>query len=459
MKRIVPNIKLRWALPAGAIALAGVAIVLVVVLSQPGALPGQSPIAQQLSNAAAQRPVNRTDRLIWDTQEVLRENPNSVDSYAVLGAAYMQKVRDTGDPSFYTKAQSVLDEALKRDPQNVEALIGAGTLANARHQFHEALQLGEQAKAINPTVPRIYGVIADAQTELGLYDDAVQTLQTMIDMRPDLSSYSRISYARELHGDMEGAIEAMQAAVTAGGPATENSAWVRVQLANLYFTQGDLAHAEQEYQRTLTLLPDYVYAQAGLGRVRAAQGKLDEAIGLYQSAIARMPLPEFVIALGETQQAAGHDAEAAKQYKLVRAMQQLFKVNGVDTDLELALFDADHPSTDLRAGGQAPAATVALARDAYARRPSVKAADTLAWALFKAGQTAEARRYAGEALRLGTHDPLMLYHAGTIARAQGDSVAARDWLTRSLERNPSFSPLYAPLARQALANLSTAASK
>jgi len=407
--------------------------------------------AAQIQAAASQRPVDKTDQVIWDYQQRVRQSPDDVQSYAVLGAAYMQKVRDTGDPSFYAKAQSVLNEALKRDPQNVEALIGAGTLANARHQFREALTLGEQAKAINPTVPRIYGVIADAQTELGLYDAAVQTLQTMIDMRPDLSSYSRVSYARELHGDMEGAIEAMQAAVTAGGPATENSAWVRVQLGNLYFTQGDLARAEQEYQRTLTLLPDYVYAQAGMGRVRAAQGKLDEAISMYQSAIARMPLPEFVIALGETQQAAGHTAEAAKQYELVRAMEQLFKANGVDTDLELALFDADH--------GADPTITVALARDAYARRPSVKAADTLAWALFKAGQAAEARRYANEALRLGTHDPLMLYHAGTIAQAQGDRVAARDWLTRSLERNPSFSPLYAPLARQALANLSTTARK
>jgi tetratricopeptide (TPR) repeat protein len=436
------------------LSLLGLGGILGLVLTRHSAAPQAQPAtsaAAQLQAAASQRPVDKTDQLIWDYQQRVRQSPDDVQSYAVLGAAYMQKVRDTGDPSFYAKAQSVLDEALKRDPQNVEALIGAGTLANARHQFREALQLGEQAKAINPTVPRIYGLIADAQTELGLYDDAVQTLQTMIDMRPDLSSYSRISYARELHGDIDGAVEAMQAAVTAGGPATENSAWVRVQLANLYFTQGDLAQAEQEYQRTLTLLPDYVYAQAGLGRVRAAQGKLDEAIGLYQSAIARMPLPEFVIALGETQQAAGHAAEAAKQYELVRAMQQLFKANGVDTDLELALFDADH--------GQAPAATVALARDAYARRPSVKAADTLAWALFKAGQTAEARRYADEALRLGTHDPLMLYHAGTIAQAQGDSVAARDWLARSLELNPSFSPLYAPLARQELANLSTAASK
>ncbi|HJZ50460.1 MAG TPA: tetratricopeptide repeat protein [Roseiflexaceae bacterium] len=406
---------------------------------------------ERLREAASQRPVDKTDQLIWDYQQRVRQNPEDVQSYAVLGAAYVQKARDTGDPTYYGKAQAVFDQALKRDPQNVEALIGAGTLANARHQFREALQLGEQARAINPTVPRIYGVIADAQTELGMYDQAVQTLQTMIDMRPDLSSYSRVSYARELRGDLEGAIEAMQEAVTAGGPASENSAWVRVQLGNLYFAQGDLARAEQEYQHTLTLLPDYVYAQAGLGRVRAAQGRLDEAIGFYQKAIARMPLPEFVIALGETQQAAGHEAEAAKQYELVRAMQQLFKANGVDTDLELALFDADH--------GQDRAGTVTLARAAYARRPSVKAADTIAWALFKAGQTAEARRYADEALRLGTHDPLMLYHAGAIAQAQGDSTAARDFLTRALAHNPSFSPLYAPLARQALASLSTAASK
>jgi len=407
--------------------------------------------AQQLQAAAAQRPVDKTDQVIWDYQQRIHQNAGDVQSYAVLGSTYIQKARDTGDPAYYGKAQAVFDQALSRDPKNVEALLGAGTLANARHQFHEALQLGNQARAINSTVPRIYGVIADAQTELGMYDEAIQTLQTMIDMRPDLSSYSRISYARELHGDLEGAIEAMQDAVSAGGPATENSAWVRVQLGNLYFTQGNLARAEQEYQRTLTVLPDYVYAMAGMGHVRAAQGKLDEAIGLYQSAIARMPLPEFVIALGDTQQAAGRTAEAAKQYELVRAMQQLFKANGVDTDLELALFDADR--------GQDPAGTLALARAAYMRRPGVKAADTLAWALFKAGQAEEARRYADEALRLGTHDPLMLYHAGTIAQAQGDRVAARDFLARALARNPAFSPLYAPLARQALAHLSATASK
>ena len=406
---------------------------------------------QSLADAAAQRPVDKTDQLIWDYQQRVKQNPADVQGYAVLGAAYLQKARDTGDPTFYGKAQAVIDEALRRDPQNVEALIGAGTLANARHQFREALQLGEQARALNPNVPRVYGVIADAQTELGMYDEAVATLQTMIDMRPDLSSFSRISYARELHGDMDGAVEMMQAAVQAGGPATENSAWVRVQLGNLFFNKGDLAAAERQYNGTLEILPDYVYAQAGLAHVRAAQGKNDEAISLYQQAIARMPLPEFVIGLGELYQASGKPADAARQYDLVRAMQQLFKSNGVDTDLELALFDADH--------GADAGATVALARAAYARRPSIKAADTLAWALFKAGKLPEARRYADEALRLKTQDATMLFHAGMIAQAQGDTAAARERLDAALALNPHFSPLFAPQARQALAALSAAASR
>ncbi len=451
MKRTMSNRNLRWALPLAVFGLVGVVIAVVVTLSQLGVLPWQSPLAQQLRNAAAQRPVDRLDRVIWDSQDVLRENPDNVDAYAVLAGAYLQKARDTGDPTFYGKAADATNAALNRDPRNIEAQIAAGTLANARHQFREALEIGTRAKALNPNIPRIYGVIADAQIELGMYDDAVQTLQIMVDMRPDLSSYSRVSYARELYGDLDGAIDAMQMAVAAGGPATENSAWVRVQLGNLYFAKNDLPAAEQQYQATLTKLPDYVYGLAGMARVRAAQGHTDQAIALYQRAIARMPLPEFVIGLGELQEATGRSADAAKQYELVRAMQQLFKANGVDTDLELALFDADH--------GSDPVTTLALARAAYERRPSVKGADTLAWALFKAGQVAEARRYADQALRLHTQDALMLYHAGMIAHAQGDTAAAREFLNRALALNPHFSPLFAPQAQQALAQLNAAASK
>jgi tetratricopeptide (TPR) repeat protein len=267
-------------------------------------------------------------------------------------------------------------------------------------------------------------------------------------MRPDLSSYSRVSYARELYGQTDGAIEAMTMAVRAGGPAAENTEWTRAQLGTLYFNKGDLAGAEQQYLTSLDNVQDFVPALAGLGRVRVAQGKVEEGIGLLKQAIARMPLPEYVIALGEIEEANGRGAEAAKQYELVRAMEQLFKSNGVDTDLELALFDADH--------GSDPQATLALAQAAYERRPSVKGADTLAWALFKAGRLDEARKRATEALHLGTKDALMFYHAGMIAKAQGDKTAARDYLQRSLATNPYFSPLFVPQAQAALKDLAGA---
>lgn len=386
-------------------------------------------------------PLGATDQLILSYQDLARRDPRSADARAVLGAAYLQKARETGDPAYYERAGQALDAALGLDPEHIDALVGKGALALARHRFAEALALGERARGLAPGVARVYGVIADAQTELGLYDEAAATIQTMVDIRPDLASYSRAAYARELRGDLDGAIEAMDLAVRAGGPTRENSEWTRVQLGNLFFARGDLDGAEAQYQRSLAMLPDYVYALGGLARVRAARGDTDGAAELYRRAIARAPLPELVIGLGETLEAAGRAGEAAEQYELARAMQRLLAAGGVDSDLELARFEADHGD---------PAAALALARAAYERRPSIVAADTLAWALERTGAHDEARRYAEEALRLGTQDALMLFHAGVIARSQGDESTARAYLARALELNPHFSPIYAPAARETI---------
>ena len=387
------------------------------------------------------------DAQIQSLQDRLRSNPEDWQSYSQLGLAYLQKAREVGDPSYYQKVEEVLNKSLSRQPDDYAAVSGMGALALARHQFNEALEWGERARQINPDRAYAYGVIADAQIELGQYPEAVDTLQAMVNLHPDMSSYARISYLRELHGDNSGALEMMQSAVDAGTPNSESTAWTRTQLSNLYFNMGDLEQAEIEYLRTLNDWPGYVYALAGLGRVRAAQGRMDEAINLVTQAVNVMPMPDFVILLGDLYQADGQLDAAQRQYKLIAAMETLYRANGVDLDMEIALFNADHDRD--------PEATAALARQAFANRPSIHAADVLAWALYKTGNYEEAGLYSAQALHLGSKDALKYYHAGMISYRLGDNDQAGQYLEQALVFNPHFSILYADEARQILEVLQT----
>ena len=393
----------------------------------------------------ASRVGTSVDEQIQTLHGLLRENPNDWQSYTQLGFAYLQKARETSDPSYYQKVEEALTKTLEHHSDDYATVSGMGTLALARHQFHAALEWGERARELNPDRTYAYGVIADAQIELGQYAEAIETLQIMVDLRPDMSSYSRISYIRELHGDTEGALEMMQAAVDSGVPNAENTAWTRTQLGNLYFNTGDLQHAELEYVRTLNDRPGYVYALAGLGRVRAAQGKTDEAIELLTEATKVMSIPEFAILLGDVYHANGQPEMANQEYDLVAAIDQLQQANGVDLDMEIALFNADQEK-DLDA-------TVEHARQAYANRPSIQAADVLAWSLYKIGNYEEAKIYSEEALRLGTKDALKLFHAGMIAYRLGENAEAQEYLEQALTINPYFSILYSDEAKATLESL------
>ncbi len=389
-----------------------------------------------------QRATGTTDHLIDNLQARLRTAANDWQAYGQLGLAHLQKARETGDPDHYRKAENTLNRALALQPDDYVAVSAMGMLALARHQFAESLTWGERARRLNPERTYAYGVIADAQIELGKYDEAAMTLQAMVDLRPDLSSYARISYLRELYGDTEGALEMMRLAASGGGPNAEHTAWLRTQLGNLSFNSGDLPKAESEYQYALTRLPGYVYGLAGLGRVRFAQGQMDEAIKLLTQATQTIPLPEFVILLGDLYWATGNLDAAQRQYDLLGAIQTLYEANGVDLDLEIALFNADH-DRDLQA-------TLTKAREAYARRPSVYAADVLAWVLYKTSNYGEARAYSEQALRLGTKDALKIFHAGMIAQRLGDTATAMHYLKQALALNPHFSIRFAQEARNHL---------
>jgi tetratricopeptide (TPR) repeat protein len=395
------------------------------------------------SSAPAPAPAELSDEAMLARLRLdLQANPGDPQAYARLGLALLQRVRQTADVTLYDQAQSAFDEALRLDAEHVDALVGQGVLALARHDFQAALVWGQRAQALDPYRAESVGIIVDAQVELGQYPEALASTQAMVDLRPDLRSYSRVAYLRELHGDTAGAIAAMQAAVRAGVPSQEGTLWAQTQLGHLYFNSGDWPRAAATYRQALRLRPDYPYALAGLARVLAAQGQPEEAIAALSSLTQRLPLPEFVIPLGELYEVTGQPDQAARQYALVRVIQQLNTSAGLDVDLELALFEAEH-------GGD-PQAAVEQARQAYARRPSILAADVLAWALYQAEDYQAAQVYAREALRLGTQDAAKFYHAGMIADRLGDWQQAQAYLQHALDINPQFSIREAGVARQTL---------
>lgn len=391
-----------------------------------------------------QLPTASTDERIEALQVQVREAPTDPAGFGELALAYLQKVRESGDPSFYARAQQAFDEALRLDPGDFTATSGLGTLALARHDFSAALSLGERAHRINPSVARNYGVIADAEIELGRYGAAERTLQRYVNLKPELSSYARISYFRELHGDLPGALVAMELAVSAGGEGPENFSYVQGLVGKLRLDQGDYAAAERSYRAALERSPGYPPAAAGLARAEAAQGDLDSSIRRYRGLVEILPLPEYVIALGEAEEAVGARDDARRDYELLGAEVTLLRQAGVNTDVELAIFEADHGS---------PEQAVALARRAWGAAPSVRSADAYSWALSAAGNHRKALGLSREAMRLGTLEPSFLYHAGMVSRRAGDEDRARGLLGRLVAQSSGFSPLYGPRAERALRGL------
>ncbi len=374
-------------------------------------------------------------------QERLRTFPEDTTAYAGLGLAHLQQAREDGDAAHYQQAEAAFQAALARQADQLDALVGMGMLALSRHDFAQAIPWAEAALAVAPHRAEAVGLLVDAYVELGRYTEALEMGQAMVNLRPGVGSYSRASYLRELHGDTTGAIDAMQMALDVAVPGTESWRWTAVQLGHLHFNRGDWAQADVYYQAALKSNAAYPFALAGRGRVAAAQSDSDSAIRFYAQAVDRLPLPEFVIPLGDLYTGAGQNEEAAQQYGLVQVIQRLNQAAGMSVDMELALFEADYGD---------PATALRLARQAYTARPSIYAADVLAWALHRNGEDDEALHYSAESLRLGTQDAVLHYHAGVIAQSLGDTASARQHLQTALDLNPAFSFLHADDARARL---------
>jgi tetratricopeptide (TPR) repeat protein len=355
----------------------------------------------------------------------------------------IQEARETSDLSVLDRAERAFTSALDTEPDDVESIIGLGSIALSRHRFADALELGRRAEAVAAGEARALGIQVDALVELGRYDEAEQAVGRMVRARPDLSSYARLSYLHEIRGHLDAAIDAMEQAVIAGGPAVENTEFARVQLGDLWLLQGDRGRAELLYRTALRNFPGSVPALRGLARVAAARGELPAAVTLLERAVARAPLPDLLVLLGETQTAAGRVADAAETFALVSDIAHLPRPEGTAVEPGLVLFEADHGD---------PTLALTVAREGYAVTPSIRAADALAWALHRAGRSDEALGFAREALATGSPDPSYHYHAGVILAALGQRAEAVSELSRRGVTDAAWSPLH---AREAAALLET----
>ncbi|WP_169806957.1 tetratricopeptide repeat protein [Actinomadura macra] len=398
--------------------------------------------------SAARAPAATLSGSVDRLQRHLRDQPRDASGWAALGLAYVERARLTADPSYYPKAADALGRSMGLRPRdNDTAHAGLAALAAARHDFPTALAEADRALDINAYGARALAVRVDALVELGRYKDARKAAEHADATKPGIPVFTRLAYVRELFGQTGEARRVLQLAASS---ATDRGdvAYVRTQLGELAWNRGDTRTAGREFAAALQADPTDLGALDGRARVRAATGDVPGALRDQQALVGRTPLPARLTWLGELHESAGRRDEAARQYAVAAAWGALAKANGVTPDLETALFNADH-------GDRAAALRAAQAE--WARRHSVHVADALAWALHANGRDEEALRYAREAAATGYRNATFQYHRGMIERSLGKRADARRDLSAALRLNPHFSPLHAPRAWAALADLGGAA--
>lgn len=373
---------------------------------------------------------------VGDTSSYIRELQQRVaategrdpKALALLGLAYLQQVRETGDVSLYPRAERSLRDALRLDSRSPYATTGLAALAASRHRFAEARRIAERAIALTPYSAPPYGILGDALVETGRYDEAFAAFDRMVALRPSASGYARISYARELLGDTAGAVQAMELAVEAASPTPEPAAWALVQLGNLELGRGALDRATRSFRNALVRLPGYAPALAGLARAEMWRKRPGSAARFFGNALERAGVPEYAVGLGDAYRAMGRKREAEIAWRRGEELEAAFAAYGGRNDLETALFDLDR-DRDL-------SGALARARVGRRQRPSVEGEHVLAWALYKNGRCEEARTHSARALRLGTKDTGAMLHRSLIERCLGNVKAAVEYRDRALVANP-----------------------
>ena len=351
-------------------------------------------------------PTSKVDQRILRAQQSIAKFPNTADGYNQLASAYMQKARETADFTFNAHADAAITRSLAVEPDNYDGLKLRTKLQLTYHRFAEALETTHHLQTFRNDDHDVWGQITDALVELGDYPGAVKAAQTMVDLRPDSSSYARVSYLRSLHGDTRGAIDAMMAALKSANPNDpEGVAWCRVQIGNELMNAGKLEEAEREFDAALLIFPDHSLALQSKARARVAANDLDGAVAIYErepnSADAAQALGDLFKRLGKPDAAKAAYEKFETLERENAALERSWR--------HLVNFWLDHD--------QNLAEALRLASTEYESRKDIFTCDSFAWALFKNGRIVEAKKVIKEALRTGSKDQRINDHANQINRS------------------------------------------
>jgi tetratricopeptide (TPR) repeat protein len=395
----------------------GIAAAIIPHLSWPGAPRAAEPMsiapAVGMPGAPPTSPEGLAER-INDMQKRLRERPHDSGAAVLLADALLRQARVTSDGRLTARAGELLKSVSKENPGHYDSLRMLGAIYLSQHRFREALEVGERARNLRPSDAWNYGVMGDALIELGEYERAFDAFDRMVTMRPSAGAYARVAYARELQGNLDGALQAMQMAeeaTTAHDP--EAQAWYASQVGELYLRLGKLEDADREYRRAAFLFPNHPFAMTGQGKVKAARGDRDGALAVYLDQLKRTPTLDLAARIGDLYAEDGNSVEAERYYQLA---EDLAGPGIAQSEANLALFLAEH-------GRKLPEA-VRIAEAVSATRHDIFTEDALAWAYYKVGRLDEARAASQRAVRTGTREARILVHSAEIRRAISPAFAS-----------------------------------
>ncbi len=392
--------------------------------------PDASLPANQRLALAALSGTNLADKSVTELQKNVRANPAKDDVWVSLGRAWVRKARESADPGFYLNADACAAVVLERNPDDRLALDLRGLVLLNGHKFDEARSLALQITTHSPEDPMAWGTLSDAYLEMGRYDEASDAAQKMVDLKPNLPSYSRASHLQWLRGDVTSAKETVRRALDsgrAGKTDPEPGAWVFVQAAMMFWSEGDFDGAEAGFDKALERISDYAPANVGKGRVAMSKGDPRRAAELFERAWKVSPLVETAWLLGDAREAAGDAKGSAEAYALVVR-------EGRRTDPRTLSLFLSTRNTSAAENEEA----LKLAREEYEVRKDVVTEDALAWALYRTGKLSDAKASITKARRLGTPDARLMFHEGAIRMASGEGAKGAELIKAALKKNPAF---------------------